>query len=602
MFDLFRSFLPLHNPIGFGASDFIELELVALLVLLIAAHAGLAGWARRLAARTGWSMLWLALLPLALRLAMLAQSPVPTPSGSDDFAHLLVADTLRHFRLANAPHPMHRFLETIFVLQKPSYSSIFPLGQGMALALGSLIFGHPWAGVALSVAALCALCYWMLRAWTTPGWALVGGLLAVIQFGPLRYWMNTYWGGAVSAVAGCLVFGSLPRLRAAGRTRDAVLLGLGIGIQLLARPFECVLPMVGAILYFLPALRGPKDWRSLARAMAAVTLTVLPAAGLTLLHNRQVTGSWTTLPYMLSQYRYGVPAAFTVQPNPVPHEELTPNQQLDYEEQAATHGPKTDTARGYVERLAARARFYRFFFLPPLYLALLFFLPSLREWRFAWVALALAAFSLGTNFYPYFYPHYIAAATCLFVLMSVIGLEKLSRLTIHGWAAGAEAAQLLVCLCAAQFLFWYGFHLFANTNASVAMLPYDAWDFVNHGDPEGRLAVRDRLAQAPGKQLVLVRYWPQHRFQEWIQNAADIDRARVVWALDRGPAENETLRHYYPDRTVWLLEPDAHPPKLAPYQPEPEPTPAYTPPPHGVDAPREKPAPIQHGIQLLPVQ
>jgi hypothetical protein len=101
---------------------------------------------------------------------------------------------------------------------------------------------------------------------------------------------------------------------------------------------------------------------------------------------------------------------------------------------------------------------------------------------------------------------------------------------------------------------------------------------------------------------VLVRYWPQHRFQEWIQNAADIDRARVVWALDRGPAENETLRHYYPDRTVWLLEPDAHPPKLAPYQPEPEPTPAYTPPPHGVDAPREKPAPIQHGIQLLPVQ
>ena len=27
MFQLFRSFLPLHNPIGFGASDFIELEL-----------------------------------------------------------------------------------------------------------------------------------------------------------------------------------------------------------------------------------------------------------------------------------------------------------------------------------------------------------------------------------------------------------------------------------------------------------------------------------------------------------------------------------------------------------------------------------------------
>jgi hypothetical protein len=211
MFQIFRSFLPLHNPIGFGASDFIELEIAALLVLLIAAQTGLGGWARKLAARTGWCMLALAILPIALRLALLAQSPVPTPNGSDEFSHLLVADTLRHFRLANPPHPLPQFFETTFVLQEPAYSSIFPIGQGLALALGRLLFGHPWAGVALSVAALCALCYWMLLAWTTPGWALTGGLLTVIQFGPLRYWMNTYWGGAVSAVAGCLVFGSLPR-------------------------------------------------------------------------------------------------------------------------------------------------------------------------------------------------------------------------------------------------------------------------------------------------------------------------------------------------------------------------------------------------------
>jgi hypothetical protein len=463
-----------------------------------------------------------------------------------------------------------------------------------------MIFGNPWAGVWMSTAAFCALCYWMLRAWTTPGWALVGGLLAVIQFGPLRYWMNTYWGGAVSAVAGCLVFGSLPRLRARARTRDAVLLGLGIGIQLLTRPFECVLLVGTVMLYFVPAWRGAKEWGKLTRVTAAAVLAFLPAAGLTLLQNRQVTGSWTTLPYMLSQYQYGVPAAFTIQPNPVPHRELTPNQQLDYAEQAATHGNRTDDARGYLERLAARVRFYRFFFLPPLYLMLPFFLPALREWRFRWVALALAAFGLGANFYPYFYPHYIAAATCLFVLVSVVGLERLSRVTMRGFAAGAEAAQLLVLVCAAQFLFWYGFHLFANTNAAVAMLPYDTWDFVNHGDPSGRLAVRDSLAHAAGKQLVFVRYWPRHRFEEWIQNAADIDRARVVWALDRGAAENETLRHYYPDRTVWLLEPDASPPRLALYKPEPEAPPAPAPPPR--KEPREKPGPIQHGIQLLPVE
>src|SRR5208283_462776 len=114
MFQLFRSFLPLHNPIGFGASDFIELELAALLVLLMAVHAGLGGWARKLAARTAWSMLALAVLPIGLRLAMLAESPAPMPNGSDEFSHLLVADTLCHLRLANPPHPLHQFFETTF--------------------------------------------------------------------------------------------------------------------------------------------------------------------------------------------------------------------------------------------------------------------------------------------------------------------------------------------------------------------------------------------------------------------------------------------------------------------------------------------------------
>jgi hypothetical protein len=56
-------------------------------------------------------------------------------------------------------------------------------------------------------------------------------------------------------------------------------------------------------------------------------------------------------------------------------------------------------------------------------------------------------------------------------------------------------------------------------------------------------------------------------FHEWVQNAADIDRARIVWASDLGDADNEKLERYYPDRTAWLVEPDAHPPRLTPYRP-----------------------------------
>ena len=90
---------------------------------------------------------------------------------------------------------MRRFFESVFTLQEPSVQlRSIPIGQGLALAIGWMLFGHPWAGVVLSMAAFSALCYWMLRAWTTPGWALVGGVLAVMEFGPLRYWMNTLLG------------------------------------------------------------------------------------------------------------------------------------------------------------------------------------------------------------------------------------------------------------------------------------------------------------------------------------------------------------------------------------------------------------------------
>ena len=552
LFRIFRSFVPIHNPIGFGASDFVVLTLAVLLAALLLAAAYVAPYAREISKRTRVCMCLLFVLAIVLRVALLPQSPVPIPSGADDFGYLLLGDTLSHFRLANPAHPMQEFFEAVFVLQQPAYASIYPLGQGIFLAIGRLALHSFWAGVLLSSGAFCALCYWMLRAWVAPIWALAGGLLAVIEFGPLNPWVNSYWGGSVSACAGCLVFGSLPRLRESPRTAYGVFLGAGLGLQILTRPFEAVFLALAAAVYVLFRFRG--DWRVALKPLLAAGAVAAAALGLTLLQNKAVTQSFLTMPYMLSRYQYGVPASLTFQPNAVPHRPMTAEQELDYKAQAAIHGPGTDSFSAYFNRLAYRFRFLRFFLLPPLYFAIAAFLPSLRQWRYPWAVGTILLFALGTNLYPFFYPQYVAAVTSLFVLMAVQGLQKL----------GSAPRKYVALLCGVSFIFWYGLY-FSGDNDLLSITDYQSWNYLNRGDPQGRAAVEQKLAHSPGQQLVFVRYSAFHQFQEWIHNAADIDSAQTVWANDLGTDENQKLLHYYPNRTAWLLEPDVHPPSLAPY-------------------------------------
>jgi hypothetical protein len=532
-----RSLLPGQNPLNFSGADFVFLGLAALLVFAFVAGSRIAEFGTALSRHPRICAGLLFVAPIVLRLTLLGQHPVPVPRVADDFSYLLLGDTLAHFRLANATHPMHRFFEAVFVLQEPSYSSIYPLGQGIVLAAGQLVFHLPWAGVLISAGLLSALCYWMLRAWVPPGWALLGGFLAALQFGPLSVWTNNYWGGLVPAIAGCLIFGGICRTG----LWPTLFLGLGLGLQLVTRPYEFVLLLPALFL-----LRPPR------RTLAIAALVLLPAAGLMLFQNKQVTGNWLTLPYQLSRYQYGIPTTFTTQPNPVPHRALTAEQQVDYGEQIAVHGPGTDTIQAYFRRLITRIRFYRFFYFPALWLALPMLVFGLRDRRIIAALITLTILCIGDAFYPYFYPHYIAAATCLFVLFAVEALRALSRFRM-----GPQLVAVVLALCVAHFIF--------DLSSAGAN---DYWNGLNVPDPENRASIERTLEDSPGAHLVFVRYSRyQHREQEWIHNRADIDGSRTIWAVDLGDEENATLRRYYPNRDAWLFEPDARPARLAPLSP-----------------------------------
>jgi hypothetical protein len=143
------------------------------------------------------------------------------------------------------------------------------------------------------------------------------------------------------------------------------------------------------------------------------------------------------------------------------------------------------------------------------------------------------------------------------ILAAVVGLQKLA-------AAQSEAARIVLFLCVGHFLFWYMAHLFENSSLARAVLPFEAWDGLNHDNPRRRIYVERELAKIPGELLVFVHYqYPQHPFQdEWVYNAADIDRARIVWARDLGPEQDAELERYYPNRKALMLKPDENPPEI----------------------------------------
>lgn len=91
------------------------------------------------------------------------------------------------------------------------------------------------------------------------------------------------------------------------------------------------------------------------------------------------------------------------------------------------------------------------------------------------------------------------------------------------------------------------------------------WSGPDHFGAE-RAQIEARFNQLPGGQLAIVRYSPDHNpGDEWVYNRADIDGSKVVWAREMDAEDDLKLIHYYGNRQVWLVEPDAMPARVLPY-------------------------------------
>ncbi|MBI3490427.1 MAG: hypothetical protein HY047_01300 [Acidobacteria bacterium] len=465
----------------------------------------------------GRAILATAALPLAARLLLLPVLPIREPQISDEFSYLLQADTFASGRLVNPTHPMWQFFEAPHILQRPVYASMHQPLQGAWLAAGKRMFGQPWFGVWLSVGVMCAAITWMLQGWFPPQWAFYGGVLAALRLGILGYWMNSFWGGAPAATGGALVLGALPRVLNRPRARDAWLMGLGMAILLLARPYEGFVTCLGVCGWLL--YRGRHTIPGL---VLPAGLSVLLAAAALGFYFSRITGSPFRPPELVQREPYAMAGVFFWE---------TPRPDPGYRHQALRDFYAVWEMKSFTEVRTAGG----------------FLWNRLRHAISAWL---------------WFYAHYaapIAAVLFALVIQSARHLYVWKRRT----SAGASLVHAVPAITAILIL------------VRVAALPIKVltppdWPMTWYSTSRGNVArarVLAALSALSGQHLAIVRYRPQHEavMNEWVYNSAGIDAAQVVWAREMDPGSTRELIRYFYGRKVWLVEPDESPPRLTPY-------------------------------------
>jgi hypothetical protein len=493
------------------------------------------------------------LLPLVLRLALVLWLPPPVPVVHDEFNHLLVADTLAAGRLANPPHPLWRHFETIYVLQQPTYSSAYPIGQGIILAVGKALTGHPWAGVLLAVVLMCGATSWMLFGCLPPNWATAGGLLAALHFGLAPQWVDSYWGGAFCAFGGALLFGALCRLHTSPSRTMALTAGLGWAIVWLTRPFESLIPLlISWGLVTASIIQHRHQWRRWLGPIALIVSVQVLAGCVTALHNRAVTGSFKTLPYQLSQQVYGVPQSLLWQraiPEPVLR--FPELKEMYWWQREAKDLAIEQPVREWVGTLRLAWRFFvnPWFSLP---IVLLVFL--LRDRQVILGAGIVLCGLTATMMYPFFFAHYIAAYSCVVFFLIIRGMMMLSQWTVRGRIVGPPVVLFLTL---------------GGVMTGLHIVPVmTILGVSSNRQASFRTQVADRLSHLGGRHVVFVRYDASHSFhQEWVYNAADIDASPIVWCRTSESIDDSEVMQYYKDRNFWIANVGADRVRLSRYQP-----------------------------------
>ena len=432
----------------------LTLIILALAICMPETGSSIFGWVERLfaplARRRGLSIFVAGASACLIRLLLLPISPIPQPWIQDDFSFLLAADTFAHGRLTNPTPALWQHFESFHIDMQPTYMSMYFPAQGLVMAAGQVIAGHPWWGVWASCGLMCAALCWMLQAWVPPGWALLGAMLAVLRLAIFSYWINTYTGGAVSAIGGALVLGALPRILRRFRTRDFFWMALGLAILANSRPYEGLLVSAPAVAFLLWHLwkRAHPPISLLLRRMTPAAVLLVATLGFMGYYNWRVFGSPFTIPYKINRDTYASAQHFiwqSARPEPAYRHAAMRNFYTGWE--LKIFREETGSIAGFLLRVeesySKAVSFYLGFMLIPLLVMLPRHFPRPSHASFDHDRRPVMAIGLGIE--TFFIPHYLAPATALLLALLLHSMRHL-RLSGTVWAdAGACDTSGLVC-------------------------------------------------------------------------------------------------------------------------------------------------------------
>ncbi len=485
---------------------------------------------------------------LAGRLAMLNTNPLPKPHIADEFGYLLAADTYEHFRLTNPTPPAWHHFETIHQLMVPTYMTKYPPAPGMWLALGQLLFHSAAIAVLLSCAAMAAAVCWQLQAMMPPVWAFLGGLLAAARLGTISYWADSYWGGALTALACCVLLGAIARWARKPSISMALIAATASLVAINCRPFESGLLVLGVLASL--AWQGRHSLRRTfpIQVVAAFVVVIAIGAAAMALDNLAVTGKAGLLPYVLQTQQYGVTPALVVQKAPQPARAYRYNgaaviytrfERLPYDDE--------HTLSGYVVNLLGDklGSYGRFYLGPSLVLLLLGVPAALTRRKDLPFTLLILLVVLVVALETWTQPHYLASFVGVFYFLFL-----LSARYMRTWGRSRRIGVILVRTVGLACLF--------SLLLRVVLLPRGesaAWDGIAARD-WGRPHVLDRLNLEPGNHLVMVAYnfKNEPNYDEWVFNSADLASQKVIWAHTLAPEEGDAgLECTFAGRQPWLV-------------------------------------------------